>query len=188
LKSLPTDKEVGIVTFNTKQRDLLEDMIEKKNLEVSNLFVRNLEEVQGDERDIIIFSIGYGPNEEGKFIHNFGPLNREGGEKRLNVAITRARERVIVVTSILPSQLNVDNAKHLGSKFLKLYLEYAWACQERDSKEIEKLLSNEIIKIAGPNRQESKKKYSSLPLEKEVYDELVKLGYEIDFQRGSIGR
>ncbi|CAG8630178.1 7338_t:CDS:1, partial [Paraglomus occultum] len=169
--------------------NLLEDMIEKKKEVIgSNLSVRNLEEVQGDERDIIIFSIGYGPNEEGKFIHNFGPLNREGGEKRLNVAITRAREKVIVVTSILPSQLNISNAKHLGSKFLKLYLEYAWACQERNDNEIERL-NNEIVKLGGFNLQESKKKYSiNLPLEKAVYDELVKLGYEVEFQRGSISR
>ncbi|CAG8437264.1 6931_t:CDS:2 [Ambispora leptoticha] len=120
LKSLSVDKEIGIITFNTKQRDLLEDIIEKQKKKVNNLFVRNLEEVQGDERDIIIFSVGYGPNEEGKFIHNFGPLNREGGEKRLNVAITRAREKVIVVTSILPSQLSVESAKNSDTSQINL--------------------------------------------------------------------
>ncbi|CAI2162089.1 11690_t:CDS:10 [Funneliformis geosporum] len=160
LKTLPTDKEVGIITFNTKQRDLIEDMIEKKRVAMSNLFVRNLEEVQGDERDIIIFSLGYGPNEEGKFIHNFGPLNREGGEKRLNVAITRAREKVIVVTT----------------------------CQERDNKEIERLLNDKIVKLGGFNLPADQKKPSRLTLAKVLYDELVKLGYETEFQVGSIGR
>jgi hypothetical protein len=88
----------------------------------------------------------------------------------------------------LPSQLNVDNAKHLGSKFLKLYLEYAWACQERDGKEIERLLNDKIVKLGGFNLQTDKKKYSSLTLEKVLYDELVKLGYETEFQIGSISR
>ncbi len=80
--------------------------------------------MQGDEKDIIIFSIGYGPDQKGKFHAQFGSLNVEGGENRLNVAITRARERVIVVASILPVDLHVEEAKNEGPKLLKAYLQY----------------------------------------------------------------
>ena len=76
----------------------LEEIFNEQNREP--LFVKNLENVQGDERDVILFSIGYAPDAEGKFSMNFGPLNRQGGERRLNVAITRAREQVVVFSSV----------------------------------------------------------------------------------------
>ena len=71
------------------------------------VFVKNLENVQGDERDVIIFSIGYGPDANGRVSMNFGPLNNDGGERRLNVAITRAREEVLVHTSIRSDQIDL---------------------------------------------------------------------------------
>ncbi|MEO1257135.1 MAG: AAA domain-containing protein, partial [Bacteroidota bacterium] len=89
------------------------------------LFVKNIENVQGDERDIIIFSIGYAPDKTGKLKLQFGSLNAEGGENRLNVAITRARERVILVSSILPQSLKTEETKNEGPKILKKYLQYA---------------------------------------------------------------
>jgi len=110
---------------------LITDLIEEEN-KYKNLFIKNLEEVQGDERDIVIFSIGYGPNKEGKILLNFGPLNNEGGEKRLNVAISRAREKIIIVTSLLPDDLKriteEDENRKLGPKLFKKYLEYAHYC------------------------------------------------------------
>ncbi|KAA9349619.1 AAA domain-containing protein [Larkinella humicola] len=88
-------------------------------------FVKNIENVQGDERDVIIFSIGYAPDVGGKLSAQFGSLNAKGGENRLNVAVTRARERIYVVTSIYPQQLAVENTANEGPKVLKQYLEYA---------------------------------------------------------------
>jgi hypothetical protein len=87
--------------------------------------IKNIENIQGDEYDIVIFSVGYAPNLKGKLLMNFGSLNQQGGENRLNVAVTRAREFIYIVSSILPHQLQVDQAQNLGPKLLKKYLEYA---------------------------------------------------------------
>jgi very-short-patch-repair endonuclease len=88
-------------------------------------FVKNLENVQGDERDVIILSIGYGPDASGRFAYNFGPLTQEGGERRLNVAITRARQRVKVVASFRPEQIDLTRVTKDGTKLLRQYLEFA---------------------------------------------------------------
>ncbi|CFW93364.1 Putative Superfamily I helicase [endosymbiont DhMRE of Dentiscutata heterogama] len=187
---LGTEKSLGIVTFNKKQRQLLEsrDEIIEKWKTKNNLFIKNLEEVQGDERDIIIFSIGYAPNEEGRFLHFFGPLSKEGGENRLNVAISRAKEKVIVVSSILPSELNVANSKNIGPKLLKEYLEYAWSCQGKDWVKQQQILAEKIPMIINTSYSKDKKadKFDS-PFEEEVYQELVKLGFEVETQVGSFG-
>lgn len=125
------DKSLGVVTFNSRQQELIMDLLEEKPTSGSdwqrppNFFVKNIENVQGDERDIIIFSTAYGPNEAGKVMMNFGALNTLGGENRLNVAITRARERIIMVTSIFPEDLRVEDTKNEGPKLLKAYLQYA---------------------------------------------------------------
>jgi hypothetical protein len=123
-------KDIGIVTFNARQQDLIMDTLEERSIKNNfllpdTLFVKNIENVQGDERDIIIFSIGYAPDKKGRMNHHFGSLNIQKGENRLNVAVTRAREKVIVVSSIMPQQLKVDDAKNEGPKLLKQYLEYA---------------------------------------------------------------
>jgi len=123
-------ESIGVVTFNAKQQGLIQDLLEKHAAEQSYvlpslLFIKNIENVQGDEREIIIFSIAYAPDQKGKVNTQFGSLNAIGGENRLNVAITRAKEKVIVVTSILPHQLNVENAKNQGPKLFKAYLNYA---------------------------------------------------------------
>jgi len=125
------EKDIGIVTFNARQQDYILDILEenaaKHNFIIpDHLFIKNIENVQGDERDIIIFSIGYAPDKQGKMKHHFGSLNMRGGENRLNVAITRAREQIYIVSSILPHQLKVDSSKNDGPRLLKLYLEYAW--------------------------------------------------------------
>jgi len=89
------------------------------------LFVKNLENVQGDERDVILFSICYAPDTDGKFYMNFGPLNRVGGERRLNVAVTRAKEHVIVFSSIYGNQIDLNRTTAEGARHLKEFLEYA---------------------------------------------------------------
>lgn len=125
------EKQIGIVTFNYKQQGLILDILEedsaKKGIMLpDSLFVKNIENVQGDERDIIIFSVGYAPDKKGKIKLQFGSLNAQGGENRLNVAVTRAREKVMIVSSILPQLLKTDDTKNEGPKLLKKYLEYAW--------------------------------------------------------------
>lgn len=118
-------ENIGIITFNYKQQSLIEDLLESSAAVLpKDLFVKNIENVQGDERDCIIFSIGYAPDVAGKFRLNFGSLNLAGGENRLNVAVTRAREKIVVVSSILPAQLAVENSTNQGPKLLKAYLEY----------------------------------------------------------------
>jgi very-short-patch-repair endonuclease len=88
-------------------------------------FVKNLENVQGDERDVMIVSVGYGRDAGGRLIMNFGPLNQQGGERRLNVAITRARQQVTLVSSLLPEDIDVKRTQHPGPRLLREYLEYA---------------------------------------------------------------
>lgn len=128
VKSDP-DKEIGIVCFNSPQQMLILDLLDaafcEQQISFSDtLIVKNIENVQGDEKDIIIFSIGYAPDKKGKLHFHFGSLSVAGGENRLNVAITRAREKIIVVTSIWPEQLQVEEAKNEGPKLLKKYLQY----------------------------------------------------------------
>lgn len=123
------DKEIGIVCFNSPQQMLILDLLDIAFSEhqipfPKTLIVKNIENVQGDEKDIIIFSIGYAPDKKGKLHFHFGSLSVPGGENRLNVAITRAREKVIVVTSIFPEQLQVEETKNDGPKLLKKYLQY----------------------------------------------------------------
>jgi hypothetical protein len=88
-------------------------------------FVKNLERVQGDERDAIILSVGYGKTPHGRVLHRFGPLNLEGGERRLNVAITRARRRMTVVSALVASDLDPARLKSRGSVMLRDFLAYA---------------------------------------------------------------
>ncbi len=125
------DKQIGIVTFNARQQQLIldlldEELLSKKLVWPEGWFVKNIENVQGDEKDIIIFSIGYAPDKKGRFQLQFGSLNAVHGENRLNVAVTRAREKVILVSSILPQQMKTEKTKNEGPKLLRKYLEYAW--------------------------------------------------------------
>ncbi|QJD81293.1 DUF4011 domain-containing protein [Spirosoma rhododendri] len=125
-------RSVGVVTFNYPQQQLIQNMLDESPLttQIPDLFVKNIENVQGDERDIIIFSIGYAPDERGRLTMHFGSLNTAGGENRLNVAVTRARERVYVITSLWPDQLKVDTATGEGTRRLRDYLTYALMVSE----------------------------------------------------------
>ncbi|MCL4219738.1 MAG: DUF3320 domain-containing protein [Phycisphaerales bacterium] len=127
---------IGIVTFNQPQQVLIEDMLDAQRRADPSLesyftgpgecvFVKNLENVQGDERDTIIFSVGYGPDRDGRVSMNFGPLNQDGGERRLNVAVTRARCRLIVFSSIRADQIDLKRTGALGVRHFKAFLDYA---------------------------------------------------------------
>ena len=87
--------------------------------------MKNLENVQGDERDVILFSVGYAADAEGKLAMNFGPLNRDGGERRLNVAVTRAKEQIVVFSSIHGSQIDLARTQAVGAAHLRSFLEFA---------------------------------------------------------------
>ncbi len=129
-------QSIGIITFNAKQQHLIYDLIDYRNAKsegspIMNLaFVKNIENVQGDECDQLIFSIGYAPDDKGKLQMQFGSLNQVGGANRLNVAITRARQAIHLVTSIWPEQLQVAGAKNDGPKLLKEYLAFAKSVSE----------------------------------------------------------
>lgn len=129
------NKTIGIVTFNSRQQIYIIDFLEEFSLNnkfvlPESLIVKNIENIQGDEKDIIIFSTVYAPDISGKLKMNFGSLNAEGGENRLNVAITRAKEKIYLVTSIVSQQLKTDDTKNEGPKLFKSYLEYATQVSE----------------------------------------------------------
>lgn len=127
---------IGIVSFSKVQQDKIEDLLTDtlaKHPELEALaydseepiFIKNLENVQGDERDVILFSVGYGPDANGKVSMNFGPLNNAGGERRLNVAVSRARCEMIVFTSLKSADIDMRRSNALGVEGLKKFLEYA---------------------------------------------------------------
>ena len=125
---------LGVITFNARQRDLIETMLRKKldsqrvdeALEATDgLFVRSLENAQGEERDAILFSLTFSANERGDIPLSFGSLGHAGGERRLNVAITRARRQIVLFSSFDPDDLHVERSAHQGVKDLRAYLEQA---------------------------------------------------------------
>lgn len=130
------NQSMGIVTFSQAQQSLIEDKLNelyRLNAELETwategeepIFIKNLENVQGDERDVILFSIGYGPDENGQISMNFGPLNKEGGWKRLNVAVTRAREEMKVFATLRSDQINLNRTASGGVAGLKSFLNFA---------------------------------------------------------------
>lgn len=170
---------LGVVAFSTAQRDCIilelerlrrqdsscEMFFSKNNLE--EFFVKNLENVQGDERDVIFISIGYGRTVDKKVTSSFGPINREGGERRLNVLITRARLSMEVFCNFTADDLATQSTTPFGVKALKSFLKYA------ESGVLE-------------NRFETGKETDS-PFEDEVISAIRKMGYDVEPQVGSAG-
>lgn len=132
------DRSIGIVAVNKAQAELIETLMDELGVSdpsiqayrqhwdgtLEGFFVKNLENVQGDERDIILVSTVYGKTAEGVFHQNFGPINKAYGHRRLNVLFTRAKRRLALFTSLDPSQI-VAEGKHRGVRVLKEFLEYA---------------------------------------------------------------
>ena len=154
------------------------EMARKDNGEDTGLFIKNIESVQGDERDVIVFSIGYAKNSAGRLVHNFGWLNQRGGENRLNVAISRAKKKIHIVTSFLPSELHLDDAKNEGPRILKRYLEYAFAISNGDKEDAERILRS-FGETYGIVPAAIETEYAQM-----VADALRARGYEIDTQVG----
>ncbi len=129
-------KSIGVVSFSQVQQNLIEDLLleelakhpELEKIAYENnepIFIKNLENVQGDERDVILFSVGYGPDVNGNVSMNFGPLNGQGGERRLNVAVSRARYEMIVFSTLRAEQIDLKRTKAKGVEGLKKFLEFA---------------------------------------------------------------
>ena len=130
---------LGVVTFSKAQADMVTELLEyeRRHDQVLNdflreghaedAFVKNIENVQGDERDVILISVGYGPREPGGRLTNmrFGPVNAEGGERRLNVLFTRARARCRVFASFDPGDMDLNRARGIGPRVLKRFLDFA---------------------------------------------------------------
>ena len=199
-KEMPT---IGIITFNDQQRNIIMDEIEircktdpafenlYKKIEMpasgkkdDEIFIRNIENVQGDERDIIIFSIGYAKDREGKFRLSFGTLNQDGGENRLNVAVTRASQKIIVVCSIDPRDMKVEGTKNPGPKRLKDFLVYARAVSDGDTEKVGQLLDSFS---SGMNQTRSQTKQFDSEFEELVHDRLEARGFSVDTQVGQSG-
>ncbi|PKK40279.1 DNA helicase related protein [Clostridiaceae bacterium JG1575] len=169
---------MGIVTFSVVQQALIERILQEtlakdealrqKLLDLPEpLFIKNLENVQGDERDIILFSVGYGPDENGQLFMNFGPLNQEGGWRRLNVAVSRARQEMWVFTSINPDEFAVPPGAPRGVLALKEFLNYAKSFGRRTT------------------LQKVQEESSQLQISSLLADRLRAKGYQVETQVGT---
>ena len=172
---------LGIGTFSSAQRDAIEDLLEIKRRsdgpldellregKDEDVFVKNLENVQGDERDVIFVSVGYGPRVAGSRLDSmaFGPVSAEGGERRLNVLFTRARSRCEIFASFAAGHIDLDRAKGEGPRVLKRFLQYA------ESGELEERVSTS--------------EDADSPFEDTVAVFMKGLGYKVDKQVGSAG-
>lgn len=130
------DESLGVIALGSPHANRIETLLAATRRDRPDLdrffsedgtepfFVKNLERVQGDERDAIILTIGYGRTKTGAVSHNFGPINHDGGERRLNVAITRSKSRMTLVSSFRKGDLNPNSLVKTGSKLLAAYLGY----------------------------------------------------------------
>jgi hypothetical protein len=174
-------KSVGVVTFSSVQQTLIEDLLMEKFRQNPKLeeialsaeepyFIKNLENVQGDERDIILFSVCYGPDESGYVALNFGPLNRDGGWRRLNVAVSRARYEMIIYSTLTADQIDLNRSKAEGVAGLKAFLAFA----EKGKVALPQLIGRDLqIHKSG--------------LAQTIKDFLVKNGFQVDLGVGTSG-
>jgi very-short-patch-repair endonuclease len=178
-------ESLGVIAFSQRQQDCIYDKLERLRHDNPDLedffredkdepfFVKNLENVQGDERNVIFLGIGYGPDESDprRIAMRFGPLNRQGGERRLNVAVTRARQRMTVISSLSAEHIDLSRTGAVGARLLRAYLDYA----QRGPEALR-------AAITRANDQD----FDS-PFEQEVYDELTRRGLSLHRQVGCSG-
>ena len=174
---------IGVVTLSQAQQSLVEDLLDQARREHPELerffdsdarepvFVKNLENVQGDERDVILFTVCYGPDLTGKVRMNFGPLNKEGGWRRLNVAISRARRELIVFSTLRADQIDLNRTRSNGVRDLRRFLEFAERGDAAFAAELETDLTAE----------------HDSPFEAEVCAELERRGWTVHRQVGCSG-
>ena len=174
------DESLGVIAMGIKHANRLEEALRQALHDREDLdeffdedkhepfFIKNLERVQGDERDAIILSVGYGKNEDGRLLYRFGPLNQEGGERRLNVAVTRAKNRMTLVSSFTHHDMDPERSSAKGVELLRLYLEY---CASNGAD-----LGEAATQIPELN-----------PFEVDVRDRLTRAGIPLVAQYGSSG-
>ena len=172
-------QSLGVVAFSIAQQSLIDRLIHKRRVlspetesffrsDVAEpFFVKNLETVQGDERDVIIFSTAYAKDSSGHFSLNFGPLNKEGGERRLNVAITRAKINIKLVTSMHESDIDLSRTGSLGIKLIKEYLDFAEHGQK-------------ALNLSAFDKEQEQ----HTSVENEIRDFLAQKGYKSDIKVG----
>lgn len=177
------ERSLGVITFGEVQQQAIETVVRqlrKDNQQYENFFnednpdaffIKNLENVQGDERDTIIFSIGYAKDATGKMHMNFGPLSKSGGERRLNVAITRAKYNIKLVGSIIPTDIDIERIKSEGPKLLRSYIDFA---KNGTSVLLSEITDNDIVEHDSP-------------FESAVYNFLDRKGYRLSTQVGCSG-
>ena len=179
-------RSYGVVTFSQAQQQLVENLLDEERrkfpeienhfgdeppIEGESVFVKNLENVQGDERDVILFSICYGMDEAGKLSMNFGPLNRDGGERRLNVAITRAKHEVLVFSGLRGDQIDLTRTRSRGVRDLKFFLDFA----ERGPRAL--IAATNSSATADPDSE----------FERMIADRIRAAGFEVHHQVGCSG-
>jgi len=173
-----TNETLGVVAFSSAQAGAIEDEVDRlrrKSPETEvffsglteHFFVKNLETVQGDERDVIFISVGYGRDQNGYLAMSFGPLGKSGGERRLNVLISRARVRCEVFTNLRSDDIDLHRTKGEGTRIFKTFLKY---CETG------------ILDVPHSTDREM-----DSPFEVAVREELIRRGYEVDVQIGSAG-
>jgi len=171
-------KTIGIATFSKKQRDVIDDKLQDRLREddkyssffedkKDNFFIKNLENIQGDEKDIILISMGYGFDKDHRISMNFGPLNKDGGERRLNVLISRAKEQCIVFSNFKAQDMSIERTTPQGLKSLKTFLYYA-------------------EKGTFPQQSDTSI-YDNAGFEQHVYNTLIEHGYNVDMKVGTAG-
>ncbi|MEZ4392906.1 MAG: AAA domain-containing protein [Polyangiales bacterium] len=200
---------VGVVTFNLPQRGAILDAVDARRASDPDFalsweratarerlddrpFVKNLESVQGDERDVIVFSTGHAPVERAvkgrpaeRYVPaRFGPLGLRGGERRLNVAVSRARLSCVVVSSFEPTMLSTAGAQHAGPALFKVFLEYAWHLSEGRRAQAAALLTRPggVVRRAGAKEPTVR---GWLPLRVQVAAALQSLGLQTELELGS---
>lgn len=167
---------IGVICFSVTQQGLIEDLLQKRldgdkelqdaaNRMYEPIFIKNLENVQGDERDVILFSIGYGPDKTGKVSMNFGPLNNAGGERRLNVAVSRGRCEMYIFSTLKSVDIDLRRSKAKGVEGLKHFLQYA----ETGSL---------------PTASQARQVHYNSPVREQIAAELKKLGYNVSTNVG----
>jgi superfamily I DNA and/or RNA helicase/very-short-patch-repair endonuclease len=200
-----TKRSVGIITFNAPQQDAIEDEIDSRiesDTEFAQLFseaknpedmlsdspfVKNIEKVQGDERDVIIISVGYAKElKDGQDMISvsFGALNQVGGENRLNVAVTRARKEIIIVCSFPPNKIKVDE-ENTGSRRLRDYLIYAKAINESNKEEARKILISLDQDLAEYKNDDDALAMNEVSLETIIRSKLKECGYTVETRVGN---
>lgn len=185
-------ESIGIVAFSQEQQHMIENALEElgeedgafaqkleeaynrtENDQFTGLIVKNLENIQGDERDIIIMSVCYGPDAKGKMLMNFGPINKKGGEKRLNVLFSRARTHMAVISSIRHPA--ITNEYNEGANYLKRFLQYAEMVSLGRMQGARSILDSLVLR-----KEEGGSEIRPSLVREQIRQQLQALGYEVD--------